>query len=66
MAKKKIVKKRYLITVEGWLDCMKTPHEVVSVKVKTNDPVKWFLSKPKVYSRTEFVPHALIGFWEIK
>lgn len=64
--KKKKDKKEFLITVRGFLPFCATPEEITSVVVQTDDPVKWFLSQPKVYSRGDFVPNALINFWEVK
>lgn len=58
-------KKRYLITVRGFLPYCSPSEEIVSIVVKTEDPIKWFLSEPKVYSRSSFIPNALINFWEI-
>jgi len=67
-AKTKKPKKTYLVTVSGWLPHYDPHQEMVSVVVETEDPVAWYLSKPKVPSRggtLVFKPHALIGFWEM-
>jgi len=58
-------KKKYLITVRGFLSYCSPNEEIVSVLVETTDPVKWFLSNPVVYSRSKFTPNALINFWEV-
>jgi len=59
-------KKKFLVTVMGWLDYCKPSRETTSLIVETEDPVAWFLSKPKIYSRSYFTPTALLTFWEIK
>ena len=59
---------KYLITVRGYDYWYSPSVETVSV-IKTlkgdRTPVDWFLSKPKVHSRFDFVPNALINFWKI-
>lgn len=64
-----MVEKKWLVTVEG-IDHHYNPAAARVSKVITlpenETPVEWFLSKPTCYYRFEFVPVALIGFWEVK
>lgn len=59
---------RYLVTVRGFDGFYSPPEEMVTLKIdliKNKTPIDWFGSRPKVYSRFEFVPNALINFWKI-
>jgi len=58
----------YLVTVKGFDYFYSPPEETVTLKIKLKKdktPVDWFMSKPEVYSRFNFVPDVLINFWKI-
>jgi len=60
--------KFWLVSVAGHDYYYLPPHETVSVAIELPDgetPIDWFLNKPEVYYRFEFIPHTLLNFWEI-
>lgn len=63
-------KRKWLVTVQGYDEYYSLSSVVIVSKViKLNEdktPIDWFLSKPKVYYKSEFTPCALLGFWKIK
>ncbi len=58
----------WLVTVAGYDPYCAPPHETVSVAIELSNgetPIDWYASCPEVYRRFEFIPHALLNFWEI-
>jgi len=63
------MKVKWLVTVGGYNQHYTPSYTAISIVIELKygieNPVDWFLSKPKVHSRFEFVPSILIGFWKM-
>ncbi len=58
----------WLVTVVGYNYHYNPPHKTVSVAIELSDgktPIDWYASRPRVRCHFEFIPHALLNFWEI-
>lgn len=59
---------KWLVTVAGFDRYYNPPLETITVQItlKNNKtPVDWFIKRPTVFSRFEFIPQTLINFWKI-
>lgn len=60
--------RKWMVTIWGIDGNYNPMHEMLTLEIDLKDnetPIDWFKKKPKVYCRFEFVPHALINFWEM-
>lgn len=61
-------KVKWLVTISGTAPFYDPPTSTITVQIslkKNETPIDWFLKKPVVYHRFEFVPNVLINFWKL-
>ena len=62
-------KQKWLVTVSGY-DMYYDPSFITTTLTISLDegitPIDWFIGKPTVYCRFDFIPDALLNFWRIE